>query len=410
MRPFRRLLPWGEALRRLERDVRPVGRRERVPVAHAVGRVAAREYRARSAVPPFDRATWDGYALRSRSTRGAGRVAPLRLSVVGEVFAEGDFRGSVGANQAVAIATGGALPRGADAVVLFEDVTEEERAIRVHAPVPRGDHIARAGEDLQRGSVIVDRGAVLAPADLGALSITGWPDVEVWARPVVTIVPNGNELVIPGRRLRRGAIYESNNATLSALIEASGGVARTTTPVRDDPRQIESAIRRAIRASDLVLVTGGSSVGERDFLPEVFPKLGRLRFHGIAIRPGKPTLAVRSGGVVVIGMPGHPTSCLSNGFWLLLPLLRRLAHLPGDGWRDTPVRLTGPVELPTSGFATVIPLKVRGARATPTFRGSSAIASLGGANAFALWPPGAPAPGRGRRLEAHVLRPPLGPA
>lgn len=409
MRPFHRLIPWEEARRRLEADLVPIARRESLPVAHAVGRVVAREYRAKTAVPPFDRATWDGYALQARSTRRASRSHPVRLRVLGEVFAEGGYRGRVGPGEAVAIATGGLLPGGADSVVQFEDVSLRAGAITVRAPVDLHDRIARAGEDLPVGSTIVRAGTVLAPADLGALAITGWPLVEVWARPVVTIVPNGNELRAPGARLGRGEIYESNNSTLAALVEASGGIARTTNPVPDDPDRIEKAVRAAVRQSDLVLVTGGSSVGERDFLPSVLPRLGRLRFHGIAIRPGKPTLAVRSGRVVVIGMPGHPTSCLSNGFWLVLPILRQLARLPGDGWRDLSVRLSAPVRLPTSGFATVVPLKVRGTRASPTFRGSSAIASLGGANAFALWPPDRKAPGRGARLTAHVFLPPLGP-
>ena len=409
MRPFHRLISWQEAHRRLDGVVHPIARRETVPVVHAVGRVASRDYRARTSVPPFDRATWDGYALRARATRGASARTPVVLRVVGEVFAEGGFRGLLRTKDAIAIATGGALPNGADSVVQFEDVRLKGRTIELRAPVAAGDRIARAGEDLARGSRIVRSGTVLAPADLGALAITGTPSVEVWARPVVSIVPNGNELTAPGRRLRPGAIYESNNATLAALVEASGAIARTTPPVPDDPDRIEAAIRSAVRSSDLVLVTGGSSVGERDFLPKVFPRLGRVAFHGIAIRPGKPTLAVSAGRVPVIGMPGHPTSCLSNGFWLVLPVLRKLVRLPGAGWRDVAVRLTGSVDLPTSGFATVIPLRVRGANATPTFRGSSAIASLGGANAFVVWPPGRASPGRGTPIRAHLFLPPLGP-
>jgi molybdopterin molybdotransferase len=409
MRPFGRLIPWTEALRRLEADVVPIARRETLPVAHAVGRSLARPYRAKVPVPPFDRATWDGYALRARDTRLSRSGSPARLRLVGEVYAEGGFRGPVGPGEAVAVATGGAIPPGADTVVPFEEVVVRGSSVFVRSRLTRGDRIAVAGEDLARGALLADAGQLLAPADLGALAITGTPSVEVWRKPVVTIVPNGNELRAPGTRLGPGAIYESNNATLAALVEASGGIARTAPPVRDDPKAIEAAVRAAIRQSDLVLVTGGSSVGERDYLPKVFARLGRVRFHGVAIRPGKPTLAVRVGRVVVVGMPGHPTSCLSNGFWLVLPVLRRLARLPGDAWTQADVRLAAPVLLPTSGFATVIPLRVRAGRATPTYRGSSAIASLGGANAYAIWQAGRAPPQRGEVIRARVLLPPLGP-
>ncbi len=346
MRPFGRLIPWTEALRRLEADVVPIARREKLPVAHAVGRVLARPYRAKVPVPPFDRATWDGYALRSRDTRRAGAATPVRLRIVGDVYAEGGFHDRLGPGETVAVATGGAIPPGADTVVAFEEVVLRSGSIAVRSRLTRGDRIARAGEDLARGALLAEAGQLLAPVDLGALAITGTPSVQVWAKPVVTIVPNGNELRAAGARLGPGAIYESNNATLAALVEASGAIARTTSPVRDDPTVIETAVRRAVRTSDLVLVTGGSSVGERDYLPRVFARLGRLRFHGVAIRPGKPTLAVRAGRVAVVGMPGHPTSCLSNGFWLILPVLRRLARIPGDAWTTENVRLGGDVESP----------------------------------------------------------------
>jgi molybdenum cofactor synthesis domain-containing protein len=408
MRPFGPLVPWTTAVRRLERSVEPVSRDEEVEVGHAVGRVASRAYRSPCDVPPFDRATWDGYAVRARSTRGATPAEPRRLGLVGEVFAEGGFSSTVHPGEAVAIATGGAMPLGTDGVIPFEEVTLDGSALLVPRPVRVGERVARAGEDLRRGAMLVRAGDVLSPAGVGALAITGHPAVSVWALPHVTIIPNGSELAGAGATLRRGQIYESNGATLSAVIEASGGRASSVAPVPDDPDRIEAAIRRALVDSDLVLVTGGSSVGERDFLPTIFPRLGRVLFHGIAIRPGKPTLAVEVGHRVVIGMPGHPASCLSNAYWLVVPILRRLARLPGPAWVPQAVRLAQSVDLPRSTFATVVPLEVRGAAARPTFHDSSAITSLGGANAFAIWPAGRPAPRRGSRLTAHVLLPPLG--
>jgi molybdopterin molybdotransferase len=407
MRPFGRLLPLETARRRLLAAVRPLDRTDTIPLLEAVGRVAARRYTAPAAVPSFSRATWDGYALRSADTARASAASPLRLRVIGEIFAEDSLGRPLRAGECAAIATGGALPRGADAVVMFEVVREGEREITIERPVRRGDRIATAGEDLPRGHPVVRKDDVLTPAVLGGLAATGRESVEVWARPLVTVIPNGNELVAPGRPLGRGQIYETNNLTLSGVVRAMGGTARTTPPVPDDPERIEAAIRGALEESDLVLVTGGSSVGERDFLPTIFPRLGRLLFHGIAVRPGKPTLAVAAGKTVVLGMPGHPTSCLSNGFWLLLPTLRKLGHLPGPGWTDVPVKLAEPQDAPSKGMATVVPLRVEDGWARSTFHGSSAITSLNGANAFAILGPGGHSRRRGARVTAHLLPTPV---
>lgn len=408
MRPVGPLVPWETARARLVDSAEPPRRTERLALTEAVGRVAAREVRAARPVPPFDRATWDGYALRSVDSIAATSARARELRVVGEVFAEGGYRRPIRSGECVAIATGGALPPGADAVIRFEDVTLRHGRIAVRQRVGPGERLAARGEDVARSAVVVASGRTLAPADLGALALTGARAVEVWSRPVVTILPNGNELVAPGGRLVRGRIYEGNNATLAALVEAAGGVARPLAPVPDDPQRIEAAVRRALRTSDLVVVTGGSSVGERDHLPRIFPNLGRMLFRGIAIRPGRPTLAVRVGRKVVLGMPGHPTSCLSNGLWLLLPLLRSLAHRSASEEQATWVRLSASPGLPPSELATVIPLALQGSRARPTFHDSSAISSLGGANAYAIWPAGRPLPERGDRLLAYRLPPPIG--
>lgn len=403
MRPFGRLLPAETARRRLLDAVSPVTRTEPVPLGEAVGRVAARTFVAPFPVPGFARATWDGYALRTRDTLAATERAPVRLRVAGEVHAENRLGRPLRSGEAAAIATGGAVPAGADAVIIFEEVRADERGIEVRRPVRRGERIAARGDDFARGTRLVLGGSELTPAALGALASIGRTDVDVFAPPVVQVIPNGNELVAPGGRTAEGQIFESNNTTLSAVIRAAGGIPRVTPPIVDDADAIERAIRGALPGADLVLVTGGSSVGDHDFLPAIFPRLGRLLFHGIAVRPGKPTLAVATPSALVIGMPGHPTSCLSNAFWLLLPVLRKLGHRSGPGWTDTQVRMAEAYHVPTVGLSTVVPLAVRDGVGTPTFRDSSAITSLSGANAFAFLPPRHPALRRGEQVTAHLL-------
>jgi len=311
----------------------------------------------------------------------------------------------VRAGGAVAIATGGPLPAGADGVVIFEDVGVEESEVVLSAPVRAGDRIADIGDDFPAGAELAARDDLLTPPRLGALAAAGLPDVEVWQRPRVGLLPNGNELRLPGERLPPGAIHESNNATLASLALAFGALVTPHAPVPDDERAIEAVIRRAVQGVDLLLVTGGSSVGEHDYLPTIFPRLGRLLFHGIAVRPGKPTLAVRAGRTLIIGMPGHPTSCLANGLWLVAPVLARLGHAEGVPWVDRPVVLTEPYGVPTSSFSTVVPLEVPGHRARPTFRTSSALTSLIPANAYVLLPPNRQALRTGDVVTARLLPP-----
>lgn len=401
--PFRRLIPPEVAVARLLSSVRPVRRTELCAVTEAAGRVAARAYLAPMDVPPFARASWDGYAVRASDCRRARPGAPRWLRVAAEAFAEQASVRPVRPGECVAIATGAPLPPGADAVVIFEVVTRRPGRIGVCAPVPRGDRIAEAGEDFRRGTVLVRRGELIGPAAAGTLAASGLARVRVYSRPIVAVVPNGNELVSPGARRRPGTIYESNNATLSGVLRALGADAVVHPPVRDDPARIEAAIRRAQGSSDLVLVTGGSSVGERDFLATVFPRLGRLLFHGIAIRPGKPTLACATPRGLVVGLPGHPTSCLVDAYWMLMPVLRRLSRRPGPGWTDRPVRLGADYELPTAGLSTVIPLRLRGRTGVPTFRSSASLTSLTEADAFALVGPRRIHLRRGDRVIAHRL-------
>ncbi len=380
MHAFGRLTNVNVARRRLIAAARPIERVEPVPVDEAFGRVAAVTVRAPFPVPNFPRTTWDGYALRAADTRRARKDRPVDLEVVGEVFAEQAYVGRLQPGEAVAIATGGAIPAGADGVVIFEEVERNGTTVRLRSPVRAGDRISRPGHDFSRGSVLVRPGTELTAAELGTLAACGLAEIRVYARPVVAILPNGNELLAPGTAPRPGMIFESNNA----------------------------AIRSALVESDLVLATGGSSVGERDHLPRILPRFGDLLFHGIAVRAGKPTLAARAGPKLIVGLPGHPTSCLANMYWLVLPVLRRIARRPGPGWREGWAVLGHDAMAPSPGLATVVPLRFERGKAYSTFRGSSVITSLSGATAFALLPPGRTRVRAGERIRVCHLLPPLG--
>jgi len=409
MTPFGKLTPVETARRRLLNAVRPIDRRERIPVELSFGRVLARGVRAPTPIPYFARTDWDGYAVRSRDTVGASAARPVALRVVGEVFAEQAYPRKLRPGESVAIATGGAIPRGADAIVIFEEVKRADGTVQIFRSIPAGDRVSPPGHDFPRGTLLASEGQELSAPAVGAIAACGVPEVEVYARPRVAVLPNGNELLSPGDRPRTGRIYESNNATIASVVMAAGGVPDLHPPIPDRPELMERAIRTALRNSDLVLATGGSSVGERDFLPKILPRIGTLLFHGIAVRAGKPTLAARAGRRVVVGLPGHPTSCLANMYWLILPLLRKIGRRPGPGWTDGWAVLGSEAVAPTPGLATIVPLRFEGGKAYTTYRGSSVITSLVGASAFAMLPPGRAVVHRGARIRVHFLDPPLGP-
>jgi molybdenum cofactor synthesis domain-containing protein len=408
MHLFGRLVPAEVARRRLLAAVRPIERSERVPVEMAFGRVSSCEVRSPAPVPAFARAHWDGYAVRSQDTRPATPARPVRLRLAGELFAEERFVRRLHAGEAVAVATGAAMPPGSDAVAIFEEHRRRGNGVLVPRPILPGKRVTPAGDDFRKGQLLISPGEPLSPAAVGAAAACGFRSVEVLARPVVAVLANGNELLPPGSARRRGKIFESNNASVAAVIEAAGGIPRLSRPLPDDPRILERAVRSAVRTSDLVLTTGGSSVGERDHIPRILARLGSPLFHGIAVRPGKPTVAARAGRTLVVGLPGHPASCLLNMYWLVLPALHRLAGRPGPGWTETWQVLARDAARPDPAMTTVVPLAIRGGRAYPTFRGSSALSSLRGATAFALVPPGRRGARAGTRIRTCELDPPLG--
>lgn len=408
MRPFGKLLPLEVAVRRVLAAARPVEGHEPVPLAESLGRVSSETYRAPFDVPRFARATWDGYALRSASTIGASDRHPARFRIVGEVFADHGYSKRLRTDETVAIAAGGRLPPGADTMAIFEQVERSADGISVPRFVRPGEKIAAIAADFRRGQALVRRGDVLDPATIGSLGAAGRTHAQVYVRPRVSILPNGNELVVPGDPVQGDQIYETNNLTLGAIVRANGAIPMPHRPLPDDPGRIEAAVRQALTESDLVLLTGGSSVGEHDYASEVLPRVGRVLFHGIAVRPGKPTIAAVARRGMVIGMPGHPTSALSNSFWLLSPLLRKMGRLPGPGWVDASCRLAQPGDHPSRDLSAVLPLRVVDGWGYPTYHGSHAVTGLRAVNAFAIIPPGARALRRGQRLAVHLLPEPIG--
>jgi molybdopterin molybdotransferase len=309
MRGFARRHTVDAAVAWLDAQVRPLGE-EIVPLRTAAGRVLATAVVSDVDVPGFDRATMDGYAVVAESTEGATSYNRLPLIVIGDSLPGQPFPGSVGVGQSVRIMTGAPLPLGCDAVLpaeWIESEAEPDRTVSALAAVSPGKHVGRRGEDISRGTLLFQPGRVLRPQDLGVLSSVGVAEVRAFSRPRVRLVVTGNELLPSGSQPRGYQIADANGPMLAALVARDGGLVDFPGLVPDEPDAILHALQTE---ADVIIVSGGSSVGIEDLAPTILARHGDLAIHGIAMRPSSPTGLGRLGHRLVFLLPGNPVSCL----------------------------------------------------------------------------------------------------
>jgi molybdopterin molybdotransferase len=307
MRGFRQRTEVAEVIRLIEERVQPLPA-EMLALGEAAERVLAADVEASCPVPGFDRAAMDGYALQGHETFGADNYAPVELRVVGEALPGRPFPGRVEPGQAVRIMTGAPLPDGADAVVQAEAAQESESRVRITEPVPPGKHVGRRGEDIEPGAVLLRAGRQLRPQDLGVLASVGATPLAVVRRPRVALLVTGDELLPCGARPEGYRIVDSNSVMLAALLTRDGAPAPRIQMLADRYETIRAALVAC--AEDLILISGGSSVGVEDHAPRVLAELGELTVHGVALRPASPTGLGFLGTRPVFLMPGNPVSCL----------------------------------------------------------------------------------------------------
>ncbi|WP_018260384.1 molybdopterin biosynthesis protein [Methylobacterium sp. WSM2598] len=307
---------------------------ETVPLGAALGRALAEDVASPIDVPAFDRALVDGFAVRAADTEGASEGAPRRLRLNREILACGVAPTlAVAAGTATPIATGGVLPRGADAVLMVEatDYVEEGApAIEVVRAAAPGQFVGYAGADMARGETVLRRGTPVTAREIGMLAACGLAAVAVVRRPRVAVISTGDELVAPGEALRPAAIYDSNGAIVAAAVAENGGEAVPGGIVPDDEALLEQALRRSLAESDLVVLSGGTSKGAGDVSHRILSRLGApgILVHGVALKPGKPLCLAAVGTKAVVVLPGFPTSAMFTFHDAVVPLIRALAGLP----------------------------------------------------------------------------------
>jgi molybdopterin molybdotransferase len=381
---------------------------ETVPVTEALGRVPAEPVTAPHALPGFARSTVDGYAVRAADTYGVSEGLPGYLQVTGAVLMGAEPTAAVTPGTAVSMPTGGVLPPGADAVVMVEYTHEAMTGtIEVVRPVAPGDGVVRADEDAAAGAELVPAGRALRAQDLGMLSAAGVTTVGVCARPRVTIFSTGDEVVPPETAvLRPGQVRDATATALAAMVTEAGGEPASGGIVPDDPDQLETALRAALPSSDLIVISAGSSVGARDETADVVARLGApgIWCHGLAIKPGKPTLLADCGGVPVIGLPGNPRSALVVFRLIGLPLVRLVGGCTTPAPEPT-VRARLARDLASaSGRLDVVQVRVADGAATPVFGLSALLSVLTAADGFLIIPAEATGLDAGSDVEITLYR------
>ena len=381
MRPFRDTISLDAARAIVDRSGEPIARIERIPIEQANGRVVARDVVASTDVPPFSRAAMDGYAVRAADTRGASRANARGLRHVSTLYTGQAPHVPVRNGECIEIATGAPMPDGADAVVMVEETDcNPDGRVLIYVEVQPQQHVGRRGADVQSGQTMLAAGETLNPSRIGALAAVGASMVEVYQRPRVAILSTGNEVVEPGRPLAPGQIYDVNRFTLGAVVADHGGIPVAYPAAPDTLDALVSTLEQCL-ANDIVVFSGGSSVGERDLIVDALSARGELLFHGISVKPGKPTGFGMVSGKPVFAMPGYPASCLTNAHILLVPLLRRMARLGPAPVRTVRVPLAERVvsALNRHQFYTV---RIVEGAAVPTFKASGDITSMSRADGY----------------------------
>ena len=372
-------------------DLSPCGSQS-VSLALALGRVLAHDVAAPIDVPPFDRSGVDGFAVRAADTIGATDNAPRRLALNSEVIACGHApQIEVAPGTATALATGGVIPRGADAVIMIEHTEliddAASPAIEIRRAVAPGQFISYTGSDIARGETLLRKGTVMGSREIGMLAACGIAQVDVIRRPKVAVLSTGDELVPVGEPLRPAGIYDSNGAIVAAAVTEAGGEAVPYGAFPDDEAALATAMHKALAENDMLVLSGGTSKGAGDLSHRIVSSLGKpgILVHGVALKPGKPLCLAVADGKPVVVLPGFPTSAIFTFHTFVAPVIRALAGLPAEHSRKVQARIPMrvPSELGRKEFALVALVQGEdGMIAFPSAKGSGSVTAFSQADGF----------------------------
>ena len=333
---FRKLMTFEEAKKAINDHFKPIFLgEEEAALLEAYNRVLSQDVVSTLDIPPFNRSTVDGYAVKAKDTFGANENKPSTLKVTGAICVGEKPYFTVAECEAVEIVTGAPIPEGADAAVMIEDTEREDAQLNVFAPVIVNQNVMKKGSDIKKGTLILKKGQVLGSSEIGVLAALGFTKVKVSKIPIVAVLSTGGEITEPGKELPAGKIYDINAYSISTAVIESGGKPVYFGVVPDDKAALTKVLQTAMASSDMVITSGGVSVGPRDYTPQIVDSLGKpgIVVYGIAVKPGKPTTVGFIGDKPVFSLPGHPTSALLIFYLLARPLIQQLAGRPMGGMK-----------------------------------------------------------------------------
>ncbi|MEM3443104.1 MAG: molybdopterin-binding protein [Candidatus Bathyarchaeia archaeon] len=325
---FRKLLTLEEARKVIHQHFKPkpLGVEE-IPLLKAWNRVLAENVTAKMDIPPFNRSTVDGYAVKAEDTFGAEENKPIKMKICGTVNAGEMPKIIVKQGTAAEIVTGAPIPEGADAVLMFEHTQRKGDELYVYNAVAKNENIMKAGADIKKGETILKAGQFLGSREIGVLASIGMVKAKVYITPRVAVLSTGNEIAEPGEKLPPGKIYDINAYSLSAAVLESGGKPVYFGVLPDDTSALQKTLKNALASADMVITSGGVSIGPKDIVPQTLNSLGKpgVIICGMATKPGKPTTVGLINGKIVFALPGHPTSALLTFHLIVRPIIQRLA-------------------------------------------------------------------------------------
>ncbi len=334
---FRQIISFEKAKEIINKEInaKPLGM-ETVQLEEAYNRVLAENVKAPFNVPSFNRSTVDGYAVRAEDTFGASEQTPVKLKLAGRVEIEEKPDFSLEKGSTAEVATGAAIPDGADAVVMMEYTNLDKNEVLIYRAVANGGNVMKVGADIRKGETVLFKGELLDPRKVGVLAALGIKNVKVYRKPKVAVISTGPEIIEPGKPLQLGKVYDINSYTLASAVSECGAVPINLGTVPDEEQKIREKLKKALEIADVVLTSGGVSVGPHDLMPKILASLSgsRLIICGIAIKPGKPTTVAVVNDKPVFALPGQPTSALFTFYLFVRPVLYRMV-----GKEEKPLRV-----------------------------------------------------------------------
>jgi putative molybdopterin biosynthesis protein len=325
---FRELIPFDSAKKLIFDKInpKPLGA-EQIPLIEAYNRILAEDVITNLAIPPFDRSTVDGYALKAEDSYGAEENKPVYLNIIGEINVGTHPKIHLKKGEAIEIVTGAPIPSGANSVIMVENTQEQKNKLLIYRAVTQDENVMKKGSDIKKGEILLKAGKILEAPDIGVLAAIGLSYTKVVKVPTVAVISTGAEIIEPGKNLGPGKIYDINAYSLSAAVMNSGGKSIYMGVIPDDEAALEKALKQALFSSDIVITSGGVSVGPRDYTPQIVNSLGKpgVIISGIAVKPGKPTTVALIDNKPVFSLPGHPTSALLIFYLLVSPIIQRIA-------------------------------------------------------------------------------------